>query len=153
VGESGFHGSAGGKRIGTIQTVFLVGEKSEAAVLASLRAGRMYALRREPGHGLALQAFAVRQRGAEALSGETLHAVTGEPVEIRIGVDASDGGEYPVRAILVRNGQVSQVWGAKTPLRVVHREPFGGGAQYYRLEVRGPVPHHIVSNPIFVKGR
>lgn len=153
VGESGFHGYSAGKRVGPLQTVFLVTEKSEAAVLASLSAGRMYALRRGPEYALALQVFSARQGGAEAVSGETLQASAEQPVEMRIGVEASDGGEYPLRATLVRNGQVVQVWVAKTPLRVVYRETFSGAPAYYRLDVRGPTPHHLLTNPIFVRRR
>jgi len=152
VGESGFHGFLG-KRFGGIQTVFLVTGKSEAALLESFRAGRMYALSRTPAYALALQSFSVRQGDAEARSGETLQAKASDPLEIRVGVDASDGGEYPVRTLLVRNGQVIQVWMGKTPLRVVHREPAGSAPAYYRLEVRGTPPHQILTNPIFVKPR
>ncbi|MBI4589255.1 MAG: hypothetical protein HY725_10485 [Candidatus Rokubacteria bacterium] len=151
VGEAGFHDFSAGKRVENVQTVFLVAEKSEAAVLASLSTGRMYALSRGPGFALALEAFAVTQGSRQAVSGETLRASTQQPLEIRIGVDASDGGEYPLRAILVRNGRVVQMWADRTPLRVVHREPFSGTPAYYRLEVRGPVPHNLLSNPIFVR--
>jgi hypothetical protein len=153
VGESGFHGFVGGKRFAGIQTILLVGEKSEAAVLGSLRAGRMYAVSRTPAYALTLGSFAVRQGDQEAGSGETLPARASEPLEIRVGVEASDGGEYPLRALLVRNGQVVQLWMGKTPLRVVHREPVGATPAYYRLEVRGSAPHQILSNPIFVKPR
>ncbi len=153
VGESGFHGYVAGKRPGSIQTVFLVPEKSEAALLASFRAGRMYARQKGPGYALALQTFGVRQGVAEALSGETLQATTGEPLEIRVGVDASDGGEHPVRAILVRNGEVVEAWAGKTPLRVARREVFSGAPRYYRLDAYGPLPNHLLSNPIFVTPR
>ena len=153
VGESGFHGFAGGKRVESIQTVFLVGEKSEAALLASFRAGRMYALSRTLAYALALQSFSVRQGEAEARSGETLQGGAAAPLDIQVGVDASDGGEYPLRAFLMRNGQIIQVWMGKTPLRVVHREPASAAPAYYRLEVRGPWPHQILTNPIFVKPR
>ncbi len=153
LGESGFHGFLGGKGLGTIQTVFLVAEKSEAALLQSFRAGRMYALSRAPGAALVLERFSVRQGTAEAGSGETLHAGAGDPLEVQVAVTASDGGEYPLRALLVRNGQVVQLWTGKTPLRVVHRESVGGAPAYYRLEVRGPAPHRLLSNPIFVRPR
>jgi hypothetical protein len=153
VGESGFHGYLTGKRVENVQTVFLVPEKSEAALLASFRAGRMYALSRTPAYALALQSFSVRQGDAEARSGETLQAGAAAPLEVRVGVDASDGGEYPLRAFLVKNGQVVQLWTGKTPLRVVHREPAGAVPTYYRLEVRGPAPHQILTNPIFVRPR
>jgi len=152
VGESGFHGFLGGKRFGGIQTVFLVGDRSEAAILSSFRAGQMYALSRTPAYALALQSWSVRQGDAEARSGETLQAGAA-PLEIRVGVDASDGGEYPLRAFLVKNGQIIQLWMGKTPLRVAHREPAGVAPAYYRLEVRGPAPHQILTNPIFVKPR
>lgn len=153
VGESGFHGYVAGKRVENIQTVFLVPDRSEAALLASFRAGRMYALSRTPAYALALQSFSVRQGDAEAQSGETLQARAAAPLEIRVGVDASDGGEYPFRAFLVKNGQVIQLWMGKTPLRVVHREPAGAAPAYYRLEVRGAAPHQILTNPIFVNPR
>ncbi|MBI2544098.1 MAG: hypothetical protein HYW16_02600 [Candidatus Rokubacteria bacterium] len=151
VGESGFHGFLGGKRFGGIQTVFLVSEKSEAALLSSFSAGRMYSLSRTPAYALTLRSFTVHQGDREAGSGETLQAAATGPLEVRVGVDASDGGEYPVRALLVRNGQVVQLWMGKTPLRVMHREVVGAGAAYYRLEVRGTAPHQILSNPVFVR--
>ena len=113
----------------------------------------MYALSRTPAYALTLQSFSVRQGDVEAGSGETLQAGASEPLEVRVGVHASDGGEYPVRALLVRNGQVVQLWMGRTPLRVVHREPAGAAPAYYRLEVRGAVPHQILTNPIFVKPR
>lgn len=153
VGESGFHGYSTGKRVGTIQTVFLVSQKSEAALLESFRTGRMYALSRSPAYALALDVFSVRQGAAEAVSGDTLKASAVPPLEVRVRVSASDGGEYPIKAVLVRNGEVAQVWAAKTPFAVVLREPFRGAPSYYRLEVRGPTPHQILSNPIFVRPR
>lgn len=150
VGESGFHGYLGDKRLGTVQTVFLVPEKTESALLESFRAGRMYALSRSPAYGLTLQSFAVRQGAAEAISGGTLRAPAGRPLEVRVAVSASDGGQYPIRAILVRNGGIREIWAGKTPLNVVYRESFAGAPAYFRLEVRGPGPHQLLTNPIFV---
>src|SRR5205807_329622 len=46
LGESGFHGEGEGKWIGAAETVFLVPAKSEAALVAALRRGRVYAVRR-----------------------------------------------------------------------------------------------------------
>lgn len=151
VGESGFHGYVGGKRVGPIQTVFLVNETSEAALLQSFRAGRMYALSRTPAYALALQEFTVRQGAAEAISGGTLQASRNRPLEVRVRLRATDGRGYPIKAILVRNGQVAQAWAGKTPLDVVHREPFGGAPSYFRLDVHGPGPHQLLTNPIFVR--
>ncbi len=151
VGESGFHGYVAGKQPVNIQTVFLVSEASEAGLLQSFRAGRMYALSRTLAYALALQEFTVRQGDAEAISGGTLQASRNRPLEVRVRLNATDGGEYPIRAILVRNGEVAQVWAGKTPLDVVYREPFGGAPSYYRLDVHGPVPHQLLTNPIFVR--
>lgn len=151
VGESGFHGFAGGKRLGGILTVFLVREKSQGALVESFRAGRMYALSRTSAFALTLGAFAVRQRAAEAGSGETLRAAPAEPLEVRVEVAASDGGEHPVRVRLVRNGQVARAWAGQTPFRAVHREPAPDRPASYRLEVRGPAPHQLLSNPVFVR--
>jgi len=153
VGESGFHGYNGGKRLGMVQTVFLVREKTESALLESFRAGRMYALGRTRAYGLALGEFSVRQGALEAVSGETLGASREQPLEVRVRVTALDSGEYPIKAILVRNGAVVQMWAAKTPLDVVHREAFDGAPSYYRLDVRGPAPHQLLTNPIFVRQR
>ena len=137
--------------MGPIQTVFLVNEASEAALLQSFRAGRLYALSRTPAYALALQEFTVRQGDAEAISGGTLQASRNRPLEVRVRLAATDGREYAVRAVLVRNGEVAQVWAGKTPLDVVHREPFRGAPSYYRLDVHGPVPHQLLTNPIFVR--
>lgn len=151
-GESGFHGLSGGKKIGPVQTVFLVREKSESALLESLKVGRMYALRRGPGYALVLGEFTVFHKEQAAISGETLSSTPGSQVEIRGSIQASDGGEYPVRVTLVRSGEIAKVWAAKTPFRVAHREEFQGKPAYYRLDVRGPSrDHHLLSNPIFVK--
>lgn len=151
VGESGFHGYVAGKRPVNVQTIFLVRDKSEAAILESFRAGRMYALSRTLEYGLVLQDFSVHQGAAEAISGETLGASGNQPLEVRIKVSASDGGEYPIRAILVGNGKVVNAWTSTTPFNVVHQDPPQGAPSYFRLEVRGPVPHQVLTNPIFVR--
>jgi hypothetical protein len=153
VAESGFHGFMGGKRLGGIQTVFLVAERNEAGILGSFKAGRMYALSRTPALGLGLAAFAVRQGAVEAGMGETLPAVPGRPLEVRVRLEASDGGGHPLRAILVRNGQVAQLWSGQTPFEAVHREPAPAEPSSYRLMVRGAVPHQILTNPVFVRPR
>jgi len=41
LGEAAFHEQSAGKRVGLVQTVFLVRERSEAGVLQALRAGRL----------------------------------------------------------------------------------------------------------------
>ncbi len=151
VGESGFHGLTAGKTVGPIQTVFLVAERTERGVLDALRLGRMYALQRTQAGGLALAEFAVRAAERAAISGETLTAPAGTPLEVAVAVEALDGSAHDVRVTLVRNGAVVAVWAGRTPLRQVHREVFDGAPAFYRLDARGP--GRLLSNPIFVKAQ
>src|SRR5262249_24954401 len=72
--ESAFHDNSAGKRVGPIQTVFLVRERTEAAVLDALRTGRMYALQRTREAGFVLAEFAAAAGEATAVSGQTLRA-------------------------------------------------------------------------------
>src|SRR5262245_11597694 len=53
--ESAFHDNSAGKRVGPVQTVFLVRERTEAGVLDALRAGRMYALQPTRAAGVGLR--------------------------------------------------------------------------------------------------
>ncbi|MBI2016115.1 MAG: hypothetical protein HYS77_11350, partial [Candidatus Rokubacteria bacterium] len=151
VGESGFHGFAAGRSVGPIQTVFLVGERSERAVLDALKQGRMYALQRVPKSGLVLTDFALTDGRATAESGAALAAPPGAPLEVRLGVETGDGAPLEVRVTLVKNGAVVGAWAGPTPFRAVHREAFDGTPAYWRAEVRGPVPHRVLTNPVFAR--
>ena len=149
VAESAFHYATAGKSIGPVQTVFLVSERSERAVLDAMKRGRMYALVRGAQPGLALAEFAVSDGVGNAVSGETLRTLEGAPLEVRVGVDAADGSARAVRVTLVRNGTLAGAWAAETPFRVVHREIYDGAPAFYRLDVRGQ--GRLLSNPIFMK--
>jgi len=149
VGESAFHNATAGKSVGGVQTVFLVSERSERAVLDAMKRGRMYALLRGAEPGLALAEFAVSDGDGNAVSGETLTTREGAPLEVRVGVDAVDGSARAVHVVLVRNGTLAGAWTATTPFRVVHREVYDGAPAFYRLDVRGQ--GHLLSNPIFMK--
>jgi hypothetical protein len=149
VGESGFHNFTAGKGLGNVQTVFLVEERSERAVIDALRRGRMYAMQRERDAGLVLAEFEVRSGAAAALSGDTLRAAESAPLEVSVVVEAADGASHDVRVTLVRNGITVEAWTGPTPVRAVHRERFDGSPAFYRLDVRGA--GRLLSNPIFVK--
>jgi hypothetical protein len=149
VGESGFHAARAGKRLGPIQTVFLVGERSEAAVLDALRRGRMYAVRRGDAP-LVLADFVAVAPAGSAGAGETLTAAPGTPLEIRATVEAANARPHPLRVTLVKNGEVIAAWTGTTPLQVVHREPAEAGRRYYRLEARVSSSDYLISNPVFV---
>jgi hypothetical protein len=150
VGESGFHGTAAGKRLGAIQTVFLVRDRSEPAVLDALKRGRMYALQRVPEASLVLADWSVAAGNALAVSGETLRVAEGTPVDIRIAVDALGAGAEGLRVTLVRNGAVLNAWAGDTSVRATHREIFDGRPLVFRIDARARVPHRLVTNPIFV---
>ncbi|HET7341594.1 MAG TPA: hypothetical protein VFL90_09040, partial [Methylomirabilota bacterium] len=150
LGESGFHGFTAGKQIGPIQTVFLASARTEAAVLEALRAGRMYGLRRTPELGFDLTDFSVGAGSASAGMGETLRAPAGTPLEVRIAIDASDGGTHDLRVALVRNGRLVVLEQGATPYRTVFRDTADGGPIVLRVDARG-ANQRVLSNPIFVR--
>ena len=149
VGESGFHGFSAGKDLGGVRTVFLVEDRSERAVLAALKSGRMYAVQRARETELVLAGFAARAGAALATSGETLRVAAATPVEVSVDVETTGGPARDVRVTLVKNGVVVSVWTGPAPIRAVYRDVFDGAAAFYRLDVRGP--GRLLSNPIFVK--
>ncbi len=155
LGEAAYHreGQAG-KRFGTVQTVFLADRKEPAALLAALRAGRFYALQRTPEAGLRLEQFQVTLPGqAAAGAGDRLRLRAGDRPEVQVAIRASGGGGIPIQVSLVRSGRVVQALKGETPLafRWSDARLPAGAALFYRLEVRGPAGHRIVSNPIFVQ--
>jgi hypothetical protein len=150
VGESGFHANRAGKRIGPIQTVFLVSERSEAAVLDALKRGRMYAVRHSGDVPLVLTEFVAASPEATAEMGDTLAAPAGTPVEVRATVATADGTAHPVRITLVRDGEVVGTWTGPAPLRIVHRETAGARRHYYRLDARVSASDYLLGNPVFV---
>ena len=150
MGESAFHDYSANKRVGPIQTVFFVRERSVAGVLDALRAGRMYALQRGRDTGLALGAFTVSAGGATAISGETLRAAAGWPLEVTIAVETTEPRPAEVRVSLVRSGTVVGAWTGPAPLRAAHREQWDGRPAVFRLEARGGGAR-LLSNPIFVR--
>jgi hypothetical protein len=151
VGESGFHGGGTGKRLGTVQTVFLTAERSESAVLEAFRQGRMYALLRAPGSALALDEFRVAAAPGTARSGETLTLPAGRPLEVAVAVNSAEGGEQAVRVRLVKNGAIVGAWNVTTPVRQTYRETFDGQRSFFRLDVIAPsASGRLLTNPIFV---
>jgi hypothetical protein len=150
IGEAGFHDHSANKKLGTIETVFVVKEHTEAGVLDALKRGRMYARQRTPALALDLAAFAVTAADASAGVGETVRAAPGTPVSVTATVAASDGGRHEVRVMLIRNGAVAGAWTGMTPLRVAHDETSESAPVVFRLEARGPAATRVLANPIFV---
>src|SRR5262249_30014604 len=148
--ESAFHGHTAGKRVGPVHTVFLVEEKSEAAVLDALRRGRMYAVQRTKEVGFDLAEFSATAGAVSAGRGETLTVRPGTPIDVRIAVDASDGGRHDVRVTLVRNGRLEALERGATPFRAVRRVNAETAPLVLRVEARG-AQQRVLANPIFVK--
>jgi hypothetical protein len=150
IGEAGFHDRSANKQLGTIDTVFMVAQRTEAGVLEALKRGRMYARQRTSALALDLPAFAVTAAAASAGAGETLRASAGTPLAVRATIGASDGGRHEVRVTLIRNGAVAGAWTGTTPLAVAHTEASDGAPVVFRLEARGPANTRLLANPIFV---
>ena len=154
IGEAAYHAEGeAGKRFGTIQTVLLVDRKTPLTLLEALRSGRFYALQKIPEAGLTLdqfQVFVPERPPAEAGDRITLRSGA-EPV-VRAAIRATGGGQIAIQALLVRNGIVVQTIRGETPVTLCwHEPPLSAGAHlYYRLEVRGPGGHRVLSNPIFL---
>jgi len=151
VAESGFHGLARGKRLGPVQTVFLVDEHSEAGVLEAFKRGRLYAVRRPPEMALVLSDFSITAAAATAASGETLRVAEGARLSVRVAVESSDGGSHPLRVTLLRNGTAAETWAGQTPFTAVHDETFDGTPLVFRVESRGRAPHQLLTSPVFVR--
>jgi len=152
IGESGFHSEDEGKWIGAAETVFLVPAKSEAALVAALRGGRVYAVRRvDRTTTPVLDGFTLTAGQAVGISGDTLTVPPATRVAVRAQVRMSDASAQPVRVLLIKNGGVAQVWTGTTPLAIEHVEAFDGTPAFLRLEVRGPQTAYILSNPIFLR--
>jgi len=150
LGEAGFHGPQGGKRLSAIQTVFLVANKTEAALLDALKRGRLYALQRLPEGTLALADWSVAAGEASVVSGETLRVPAGTVLDVRVAVDAIGETVEPFRVTLVRNGIVTEGWSGGPSIRATYRETFDGRPLVFRIEARGRAPHRILTSPIFV---
>jgi hypothetical protein len=148
--ESGFHGHSAGKQVGPVQTVFLVAEKTEAAVLDALRRGRMYAVQRTRELGFDLTEFSVTAGGVSAGLGDTLRVPAGTAIETRVVIEATDGGRHDVRVTLIRNGRLEVLDRGATPYRSVRRDVSDGTPIVLRVEARG-AQQRVLSNPIFVK--
>ena len=71
---------------------------------------------------------------------------------MRALVHATGEGRIGIQVLLVRSGRVAHSVRGETPVRLHWSEPGlpAGTSVFYRLEVRGPAGHQILSNPIFV---
>lgn len=155
IGEAAYHheGQAG-KRLGGVQTVFLADRKDPPALLGALRTGRFYAVQRKPEVGLVLDQFQVLLPGhPPAEAGDRLTLQAGDRPETHAAIRTTDGQRMGIQVSLVRNGTVVRSLRGETPLPLQWSESAlpAGTNVFYRLDVRGPAGHQILSNPIFVQ--
>jgi hypothetical protein len=142
-----------GEKLGNFTTVFLVEKKTQAAVLAAMRAGRMYAVRGPYPQRLILKDFSVRSSGcdARACSGEEIKIK--HTAKIRIALSLKNPVEQNVKVRLIRSGKLIKAFEAKLPMDFEfedksHRK---GEKVFYRIDARAGNAGTLVSNPIFVK--
>lgn len=160
VGESDFrYTGQAGKFLSEVLTVLLVPDPTREAALEALAGGDSYALRQTENEGLRLSEFTVSGASGTETSwetswpGEEISVPAGTLLEIRVAIDSREGTPLPCRIRLVRDGRVVEEWDATAPFRRRILAPFDGetASTYYRLDVRGPRPHRLVTNPIFVR--
>ena len=148
VAESDEHRGARDIDFNLLQTVFLVHSRSHEALIEALRAGRCYARWTPRGRTpLRLAGWSVEVAGSPAqtaIAGETL--ATGGEVLVNALIE---GEEVAVVARLIRDGTVIRTLRGVPPLDVAVSDRVDHPASY-RLDVEGPYPWRLLSNPIFV---
>jgi len=136
--------------IDTVKTILFVKEKSKAALLETLREGRMVAVRRSREGEIIFGHFWVEdtKTGRRARLGETL-LVEGSP---RVNFSLSFKGSVPPSQIrLIRNGEIIQEWKETLPVGKAYEDSSAKeGVSYYRLEVQSGNGDLVATNPIFV---
>jgi hypothetical protein len=157
LGEVAYRGpDSGGKHLYQITTVLLVKERTPAALLEAMAAGRMYARFRSKEYGLVLNDFALESvvTGAAAISGQVVQAPPSTSVRLRVVVSTTDGRPHQTAIRVIRSGQVVASSTEAVPFSLVVQgiAPPAGRMAYYRLMI-GSGDQLIVSNPIFVRSR
>ncbi len=153
VGEAAYHRTGqAGKWLGEVQTVLLAERLEPGALLAAMRAGRMYALRRTRDDALRLAQFRLVSAAGRAIEagGRAVVSPAHRP-EIQVDLTTQSGRAMPVEVRLMRSGVVVQHARGTTPLAIRYRDEAGPRLCYYRLEVHGGAGHELLSNPIFVQ--
>ncbi len=149
IGEIDYRGGTG-KKIDSVQTVFLIPQLNEEAVLDALRKGRMYALDNRGEGTLSLDSFVVKNNNKVALMGETLLSRDRPTISIRVSRPAPEEGGIKIR--LIRKGEIIKTFDVENSEEIIYEDDYykTGEKIYYRLDIaaRGS---KIISNPIFVK--
>jgi hypothetical protein len=143
-----------GATLGDYPTVFLVREKTRAAVLSAMRDGRMYAVQGPYPQRLVLDEFSVSAGdGPRATLGEEI-TMTGIP-QIRLAVSLAVPGNGTATVRLIRGGTVIETITGALPLSatVTDARIPRGEKTFYRLMVAGGGAGAVAANPVFVTVR
>ena len=136
------------------QTIFLLKEKSEDAVIDALKTGRVYALHlyKENAPTLVLNNFTIENIAGKTVAymGDELR--TGENPHLSIHVsclETEKNASYKID--IIRNGEVIHQFKSSGNTEMIYDDNYfkPGECVYYRLDIDGP--SRIISNPIFVK--
>jgi hypothetical protein len=89
--------------------------------------------------------------GGSGISGDRV-SVKGAP-EVFIKIVADDGSSRKLNISLIRNGEQVATFEGTTPFEGSFVDSLEKSEKvlYYRIDVKGPRPHRITSNPIFVE--
>jgi len=150
ISGSDYHADRDGIGLDTYQTVFLVREKTVAAVLEAMAKGKMYALEKGGRALFRLDGISVR----DSLAGQAADMGTGVRLDnspvVRMSVSASDKGKYPIVVTLNRSGKRIAEFRGDTPLTIEFRDPDNWtGKTFYRVEARSRELGRLLSNPVF----
>ena len=136
------------------QTIFLLKEKNEKAVIEALKAGRLYAahLYGEKSPVLVLDTFVIEDtaQSAKAYMGEEL--VTDKNPQLKIHVSLPETAkDVKYKVDIIRNGEVIHRFESTGNTEMTYEDKYvkPGEKIYYRLDI--DEPSRILSNPIFVK--
>lgn len=141
-----------GEKLGNFPTVFLVKEKSKAAVLDAMRSGRMYAVRGPFPQRLMLEEFSICSNSCKdkAVTGQEIELQ--QPARIRVALALKIPESMQVSIRLIQAGKLLKTLETNLPARVEFRDDYfrAGEKTFFRIEARTHGAGRLVSNPIFV---
>jgi hypothetical protein len=141
------------------QTIFLLKEKNNKAILNALSTGKMYAAM-GAANSLTLNSFVIEDvdSGKLAFMGDEITMKDKPRIRIVVTVDDSDkSSEYGKRSFnidLIRNGSVIKTFETDGSIDIAYDDDYHnpGEKVYYRLAIdTGYLFRGIVSNPVFVQ--
>ena len=135
------------------QTILLMREKSEAAVLNALRGGRNYAVIQQLDQKIRLRDFSVTTaEGLRGVQGSRLHSEG--PVQVNIDLnwlEEAPEKENPFRVELIRNGSLVAGYEQLLPIQETIEQSLAPGKYYFRLTANSGRVYKLLSNPVFVE--